>query len=88
MPHSALEHVFDHPDVRGLITKRLRAFDIKMLMDSCTRFRHDRGFQKCLFFPCETPKVKDVRVCTRFFDHIFSLAGAMDLVVDDATKLP
>ena len=62
---TTLETVLENIDLRFYITKQLRAFDIKMLLDSRMQFRSDADFRKCMFTTKETMKVKDMRVCYR-----------------------
>ncbi len=59
---SMLERV----DFQDQLLGMLRGFDIKMLMDSCTRLRHDQSLQTRLFQRCGELKVKDMRVLQRF----------------------
>ncbi len=59
---SMLERV----DFQDQLLKTLRRFDVKMLMDSCTRLRHDQSLQTRLFQHCGELKVKDLRVLQRF----------------------
>tara|TARA_B100000575_G_scaffold115365_2_gene91752 strand:+ start:1451 stop:1720 length:270 start_codon:yes stop_codon:yes gene_type:complete len=58
--------IVENEDIRMILLKRVRSFDVKMLMDACTRLRHDKSMQTTLFHPQVDPKVKDTRVLHRF----------------------
>ena len=57
-------------DYQGLICGRILAFDVKMLMDTCTELRHDHRLQQRVFSAATTDrrlKIEDRRVIRNFF---------------------
>ncbi len=58
--------MLERRDFQDQLLGPLRGFDIKMLMDSCTRLRHDQSLQSRLFKSSKELKVKDLRVLQRF----------------------
>lgn len=60
--------LLERTDYQEKLLHRMRGFDLKMLMDTCSGLRHNHGLQRRLFkIRTDRLKVKDCRVIRNFY---------------------